>query len=157
MKENSKITKKNRHDLIIDLITNNSIETQAQLTTALIKQGFDVTQATVSRDIKELRLIKIMDSSDKYCYALPDKDADAEVLNRYAVVLKHSMISVDCACNLVIIKTIPGSAQGCAMAVETMSLENIVGLIAGDDTIFIAAKDVESAKILSNEIEKITS
>lgn len=156
MKENSKITKKNRHDLIIDLISKNSIETQAQLTSSLINRGFDVTQATVSRDIKELRLIKIMDSTDKYCYALP-KDTDAEVLNRYANVLKHGTISVDYASNMVIIKTIPGSAQGCAMAVETMNLDNVVGLIAGDDTIFIATKDVESAKVLSAEIENITS
>lgn len=157
MRENSKITKKHRHDLIIDIITENSIETQAQLTDALIKKGFDVTQATVSRDIKELRLIKIMDGTDKYCYALPEKDTDAEVLNRYAVVLKHGTVSVDCACNLVVVKTIPGSAQGCAMAVETMHLDGVVGLIAGDDTIFIAAKDEKSARAISEEIIRMTA
>lgn len=157
MRENSKITKKQRHDLIIDIITQNSIETQAQLTDALIKSGFDVTQATISRDIKELRLIKIMDGTEKYCYALPDRETDAEVLNRYAVVLKHGTVSVDCALNLVVMKTIPGSAQGCAMAVETMHLDGVVGLIAGDDTIFIAAKDEAAAKILSEEILRLTS
>lgn len=157
MRENSKINKKQRQDRIIDIITKNSIETQVQLTDALIESGFDVTQATISRDIKELRLIKIMDSTEKYCYALPDRETDAEVLNRYAVVLKHGTISVDCAMNLVVMKTIPGSAQGCAMAVETMRLDGVVGLIAGDDTIFIAAKDEASAKKLSEEILRLTS
>ena len=157
MRENSKITKKQRHDLIIEIITKNSVETQAQLTEALIKSGFDVTQATVSRDIKELRLIKIMDGKDKYCYALPDREMDTAVLNRYAAVLKHGTISVDCACNLVVMKTIPGSAQGCAMALETMRLDGVVGLIAGDDTIFIAAKSEESAIALSEEILRLTA
>ena len=157
MKENSKLTKKRRHDLIIELINKNPIETQTQLTECLIKKGFDVTQATVSRDIKELRLIKIMDSTDKYCYALPDKDTDTEVLKRYAGVLKHGTVSVDRACNLVVVKTIPGSAQGCAMAVETLHLEGVVGVIAGDDTIFIAANDENSANGLLEDIIKLTS
>ena len=157
MRENSKITKKQRHDLIIDIITQNSVETQAQLTDALIKSGIDVTQATVSRDIKELRLIKIMDGKEQYCYALPDREMDTEVLNRYAAVLKHGTVSVDCACNLVVMKTIPGSAQGCAMAVETMRLDGVVGLIAGDDTIFIAARSEDAAKVLAEEIVRLTA
>ncbi len=157
MRENSKSTKKQRHDLIIKLITENTVETQSQLTDALIKEGFDVTQATVSRDIKELRLIKIMDRKNNYRYALPEKDTDKDVLSRYVGVLKHGMISVDCALNIVVVKTIPGSAQGCAMAVETLRLDKVVGMIAGDDTIFIATRDEKSAKILAEEIVRITA
>lgn len=155
VKDSGKYSKKERQDLIVRLISENSVETQGQLTAALIENGFDVTQATVSRDIKELRLIKIADKLDRYCYALPEKESKAGVMGRYSAVLKHAAVSVEEACNIVVLKTIPGSAQGCAMAIETLRLDDIVGLIAGDDTIFIATKKEEAAKKLAEKIRQL--
>lgn len=154
-KDNLKYSKKERQDLIIKLISENPVETQGQLTSSLIENGFDVTQATVSRDIKELRLIKISDKLGRYCYALPEKESEAGVMGRYSAVLRHAAVSVKEACNIVVLKTIPGSAQGCAVAIETLKLDNIIGLIAGDDTIFIATEGEEQAKVLASEIEEL--
>lgn len=155
IKDSGKNSKKERQDLIVRLISENPIETQGQLTAALIENGFDVTQATVSRDVKELRLIKIADKLDRYCYALPEKESNAGVLDRYSAVLRHASVLVEEACNLVVLKTIPGSAQGCAVAIETMRLDNIIGLIAGDDTIFIATSGEKAAKLLADELRKL--
>ncbi len=147
-----KNSKKQRHNAIISIISENSVETQGQLTEFLLKEGYDVTQATVSRDIKELHLIKIADKGDKYCYALPGKEDSANIKTRYKAVLMHSMITVQNAMNMVIVKTIPGSAQGCAMAIETLELEGVVGVLAGDDTVFIAMNSIGEAEALANRL-----
>ena len=144
--------KKKRHDAIIKIIADRAVETQGQLTEYLIAEGYDVTQATVSRDIKELRLIKIADRDDKYKYALPGRENDADIKNRYTAVLKHSTVTVQSAMNLVVVKTIPGSAQACAMAIETLEFGNIVGVIAGDDTVFIAMKSIQDAEGVIKEL-----
>ena len=147
-----KNSKKQRLGAIIDIINENAVETQGQLTEFLQKEGFEVTQATVSRDIKELNLIKIADKSGKYCYAMPGKENSAGIRSRYNAVLRHAMITVSNAMNMVVVKTIPGSAQGCAMAIETMELENIVGILAGDDTVFIAMNSVKEAEELAERL-----
>lgn len=155
-KDTVKGLKKRRHNAIIKLISENAVETQGQLTHLLIEGGFDVTQATVSRDIKELRLIKITDVGDKYRYALPGRENDADIRARYAALLKHSAITIQSAMNLVIVKTLPGSAQGCAMAIETLEFENIVGSLAGDDTVFIATNTAEDAVALVEQLTDFT-
>ena len=144
--------KKRRHDAIIRIIGEKIVETQGQLTEYLIDEGYDVTQATVSRDIKELRLIKIADRDDKYKYALPGRENDADIKERYITVLKHSTVTVQSAVNLVVVKTIPGSAQVCAMAIETLDFTDIIGVIAGDDTVFIAMKSAEDAEKFIKEL-----
>lgn len=149
--------KKTRHNAIIRIISERSVETQGQLTDYLIAEGFKVTQATVSRDIKELRLIKISDRGDKYRYALPGKEADSDIKARYAAVLTHAVITVQSAMNLVVVKTIPGSAQGCAMAIETLEFERVVGVIAGDDTVFIAMNSERDAEKFVNTLSKVVS
>lgn len=146
--------KRKRHDAIIKIIADRAVETQGQLTEYLIAEGYDVTQATVSRDIKELRLIKIADRDDKYKYALPGRENDADIKNRYTAVLKHSTVTVQSAMNLVVVKTIPGSAQACAMAIETLEFGNIVGVIAGDDTVFIAMKSIQDAEGFIKELSE---
>ena len=151
------MSKKLRHREIIKIITENVVETQGQLTDFLLKEGFDVTQATVSRDIKELRLIKIADYAGRYKYASPGKDSAADTRLRYITLLKHSVITIQDAGNLVILKAIPGSAQGCAVAIETLEFENIVGTIAGDDTIFIAVNTNQEAKELVQKIDEVVS
>ncbi len=150
-------SKKSRHNAIIKLISDKSIETQGQLTDYLIEEGFKVTQATVSRDIKELRLIKISDRGDRYRYALPGREADNDIKARYAAVLTHAVITIQSACNLVVVKTIPGSAQGCAMAIETLDFDRVVGVIAGDDTVFIAMNSERDAEKFSDKLSEIVS
>lgn len=147
--------KKRRHNAIIRLISDNSVETQGQLTELLISEGFDVTQATVSRDIKELHLIKLADDGDSYRYALPGKENNADIMARYTAVLNHSTITVQNAMNMVVIKTIPGSAQGCAMAIDMLEYDGIIGTIAGDDTVFIAMGDIHAAEALVNRLSKM--
>ncbi len=156
-KDYGRDSKKSRHNAIIRLISDKAIETQGQLTDCLISEGFKVTQATVSRDIKELRLIKISDRGDKYRYALPGREADADIKARYAGVLTHSVITIQSAGNLVVVKTIPGSAQGCAMAIETLDFDRVVGVIAGDDTVFIAMNSERDAQKFSDKLSEVVS
>lgn len=146
------ISKKQRHNAIVRIISDKAVETQGQLTEYLIAEGFDVTQATVSRDIKELRLIKLADRGDKYRYALPGKETDVDIRTRYTAVLTHAVITVQSASNLVVVKTIPGSAQGCAMAIETLNFERVIGVIAGDDTVFIAMQNEHEAASFAEKL-----
>jgi len=150
-------SKKSRHNAIIRIISEASVETQGQLTDALIREGFKVTQATVSRDIKELRLIKISDRGDKYRYALPGRETDTDIKARYAAVLTHAVITIQNAMNLVVVKTIPGSAQGCAMAIETLEFDRVVGVIAGDDTVFIAMNSERDAEKFIDKLNQVVS
>lgn len=151
------MSKKQRHETIMKLISDNVVETQGQLTRLLIDCGFDVTQATVSRDIKELRLIKIADYAGRYKYATPGKDSALDTKMRYIALLKHSVITIQAAMNLVIVKSIPGSAQGCAGAIETLGFENVAGTIAGDDTVFIALNTPKEAEELVRKIDEVVS
>ncbi|MBO5099507.1 MAG: arginine repressor [Clostridia bacterium] len=149
------MSKKLRHKEILKIIAENVVETQGQLTDFLLKEGFDVTQATVSRDIKELRLIKIADYDDRYRYAEPSKESDSDLRARYITVLKHSLINMQSAGNIMVMKTIPGSAQVCAMAIETLGFDEIAGVIAGDDTVFVAIYSDYTADGLIDKINEV--
>ena len=156
-KDFSRDSKKSRHNAIIRIISESAVETQGQLTDSLIQEGFKVTQATVSRDIKELRLIKISDRGDRYRYALPGREADTDIKARYAAVLTHAVITIQNAMNLVVVKTIPGSAQGCAMAIETLDFDRVVGVIAGDDTVFIAMNSERDAEKFVDKLSQVVN
>ena len=156
-KENPKNGKSSRHSAIVKIINENPVETQGQLTEFLVNAGFDVTQATVSRDIKEMHLIKIADRGDKYRYAVPGNETTADIRQRYTAVLTHAAITIQSAMNLVVVKTIPGSAQGCAMAIEMLEFGDVVGVIAGDDTLFIAMNNIEDANNLVQRLTDIIS
>lgn len=151
------MSKKLRHNKILEVITNHVVETQGQLTQYLIDEGFDVTQATVSRDIKELRLIKITDYANRYRYAVPNADSGADVRSRLVAVLRQAVVTIQAANNLVVIKTIPGSAQACAMAIETLEFEEVIGTIAGDDTVLIIAATGHDAKELEQKIDDVVN
>ena len=151
------MSKKQRHTEILRLIAEQVVETQGQLTQMLIEEGFDVTQATVSRDIKELRLIKITDYAGRYRYATPNEDTDADMRGRLIAVLRHAVITIQPAINMIAVKTIPGSAQGCAMAIETLNFEELVGVLAGDDTIFIMTPSQDAATALVGKIDDVLS
>lgn len=136
--------KKNRHDKIIELINNYVVETQEQLASLLKDAGYDVTQATVSRDIRQMKLTKQVtpDGRQKYVYTT----ADPEVMHdKYVSVIKAGYVSMDVAGNLLVIRTVSGMAMAVAAAIDALDMPEIIGCIAGDDTIFVAMKSDEIA------------
>lgn len=131
--------KSRRHFTVIDIVTNHKIETQEELCEALRKKGFDVTQATVSRDIKELKLVKIPDNSG-YRYALPDTGGQRCSYERMQRMFADAVISVEHNENMVVIKTLPGSAQAVASTIDNSELDGVLGTVAGDDTILVVLR-----------------
>lgn len=129
-----------RQSKILELIEANEIETQEELAEFLQKTGTKVTQATVSRDIRELQLVKVATKDGKYKYAVMDSNTEGTA-DRLIKILKNSLLSVSTAGQLIIIKTIPGAAQICASAIDNIVTDGIIGSIAGDDTIFVAISD----------------
>ena len=150
-----KTGKNERHELILRLIRENDISTQEDLTVLLRKNGMDVTQATCSRDIKELGIIKVILPNNQSKYAVLDKTGDIAP-GRLLAVFANSLLSCRSAMNLVIIKTLPGMAQAAASALDSMHLQYVVGTIAGDDTVFVATESVEDADALAATISDMT-
>ncbi len=143
--------KKGRHTRIIELIQSKEISTQDELLSELRSDGFNVTQATVSRDVKELKLIKRLTDSGKYCYAVSE-EKHTDVLANFESLFSSSVISVECAQNLVVIKTESGMAQAVCTTVDALGLKGVLGSIAGDDTIFLAVESIETAKSICSKL-----
>ena len=141
-----------RQKIILDIIRKNSIETQNQLIDALTAAGVKSTQATISRDIKELRLVKELAPDGKYRYtvAAGEKLDHSEKLRK---IFRECVTHVACAQNIVVIKTLPGLASGACSAVDKMNITTLVGTLAGDDTVFLAMIDRDAAESLRREIE----
>lgn len=144
--------KNNRQEKILALIAERDIETQEQLMFALKGLGFDVTQATISRDIKQLRLIKRTGPYGNMRYELPDANTVPEFSSTIENIFRQCVVQFSCAQNLVVIKTLPGLASAACSAVDQMSLSTILGSIAGDDTAFIAMRDSASATAFCEEL-----
>jgi len=144
-----------RHEAILTLIKKQNIETQQDLTVALASVGFDVTQATVSRDIKELRLVKKLNGDGKYIYASHNQGGDEGVSDKMSNILRQSMVSVDYALNTIVIKTLAGMAQGAASVLDAMQFSECLGTIAGDDTIFVTARSEEAAQKLTKKLKNM--
>ena len=142
--------KKDRHTRILELIATNVVETQEQLIDLLRADGVNVTQATVSRDIKDLKLIKTADKSGKYKYSRPKADEDRPSA-KFHNIMKETVINVDHAMNIVVIKTYPGMAGSAAAAIDSLHNTGIVGSIAGDDTIMLVMRDEPIAATFSKE------
>ena len=136
--------KRQRHRMILEIVENQAIETQEALSEALRKYGFDVTQATVSRDIKELRLFKVMGDDGVYRYAVAER-SEQGLTERLRRVFAETVQSVDYACNQIVIKTLPGGAHAAAEMVDTMRWKEVVGTLAGDNTILVILRTVEDA------------
>lgn len=147
--------KPGRQSIILDIITNNSIETQNQLLEALAARGIKSTQATLSRDIRDMRLVKELDANGKYKYSASQKPETDGFETRLRKILKESVISYDLAQNIVIIKTLPGLASGACSAFDSMDIEGLAGTLAGDDTAFMAMHNNELAVKFYHEIEKL--
>ncbi len=133
-----------RQAKILELISANDIETQDELAKMLVLNGVKVTQATVSRDIKELKLVKVLGPEGKYKYAT-GQATDPLSSERYMNLIRDMVLSAASAENLVVVKTMSGCAAACAEAIDSLELDGVVGTIAGDNTIFLAAISKEKA------------
>lgn len=147
--------KKARHEVILSLIEKENIGTQEALLERLIEEGFSVTQATISRDIKALRLIKTPTGDGEYKYVYVQKESE-DYTQKYYSILSHSVVSVNYAGNMAVVKCYTGMAQAACTAVDSIVTDKIVGTLAGDDTIFVLCKDEGAASDLKKRIEKIT-
>ena len=144
-----------RHEKILEIINEKPITTQEELVEELNRVGFKVTQATVSRDIKELRLVKELSPSGRYSYAQPAQDEAASHNEKLRKIFKEGVVSCDTAMNLIVLKTLPGLASAASSAMDGMELPSLVGTVAGDDTVFLAMRDVKSAEQFCEEIRKL--
>ncbi len=144
--------KKNRLEKIVEIIEKYDIDTQEELAERLRKDGFEVTQATVSRDIRELKLSKVAISDGKQKYVIINEKSNKD---KYTRVLSDGFVSMDNAQNILVIKTISGMAMAVAAAIDEISFSEVVGCIAGDDTIMIAVRTVEDTLLLMDKIHKM--
>lgn len=146
--------KKKRHEMILKLIKENEIATQEELLSKLIEKGFSVTQATVSRDINELHLIKVQGKNgQKYA----KNEQNSHNLNKFHSIFSQSVISVESAGNICCIKCFAGTANAAAATVDALNYNEVVGTIAGDDTLFVLLKTPEIAEKFKNKIEEFLS
>ena len=146
--------KKIRHRKIVEIIERYDVETQEELANYLKDVGFAVTQATVSRDIRELKLSKIPTGSGRQKYVVLKQD-DAHMGDKYIRVLKDGFVSMDMAQNILVLKTVSGMAMAVAAAVDALRFPEVVGCIAGDDTIMMAVRTVEETKSLMEKIHRM--
>lgn len=148
-----------RQNKILELITNNEIETQEKLASLLRAQGFSVTQATISRDIKELQLVKVLSNSGKYKYAVSAQQ-DTPISDRFVKIFRETITSFASAKNLIVIKTLSGCGAAAGEAIDNISLPHIVGSIAGDNTLLLVVDDdsnvEEILSIFNNMLSKRT-
>lgn len=145
--------KERRHAKILELIGKYSIDTQEELLRRLREEGYEVTQATVSRDIKELRLIKTLTASGKYRYTVGQEETK-DYTTKFYSLFSDSALSIDSAQNMVAVKCLTGMANAVCAAMDALQWDNIVGTLSGDDTIFILTRDESSAEKLSLELKK---
>ena len=143
-----------RQVAILDIIEKQEIETQEELASALNARGIRVTQATVSRDIKELRLLKVLTPSGKYKYATGDQ-ADNNLTDRFIRMLAESLLSVSSANNLIVVKTLSGSANVAAEALDSMHWPEVLGTLAGDNTVLLIIRSNEETITVTSRIRKM--
>lgn len=144
-----------RQDVILNIISTQDIETQNQLMLALSARGMKSTQATLSRDIKELRLVKELSPTGHYRYCAAAKDVAAGRDERLRRIFRDSVLSCDTAQNIIVLKTLPGLASAAGSALDGMDIPELVGTVAGDDTVFMAMRDARSAEVFCGEIREL--
>lgn len=146
--------KRARQAEILTIIRVNDVETQEQLLDQLRTRGYHATQATISRDIKELHLVKEL-SREGYRYATPDRRSDGSTASRLQNILKESVLSVAVAQNIVVLSTMPGLASGACSALDNMEVSGKVGSLAGDDTAILIMRDNQAAEDFEKEIQAL--
>ena len=142
---------------IMEIISTRNIETQEQLLEALQNEGFRGTQATISRDIKELRIVKELTSLGTYRYTTPTKEVSGSFSSRMNTIFKECVIGFDYAQNIVVVRTLPGLASAAGSAIDSMNLSIVVGSLAGDDTVMIVMRDNNAAAAFCGEIKNLIS
>ena len=147
--------KNDRQNHLLQIISEENIETQEQLLERLLSRGIKSTQATISRDIKELHLIKEPAGQGRYRYAVSAHRTKLNFADRLSTIFRQSMLGADCAQNIVVVKTMPGLAQGAASALDGMNIADMVGSLAGDDTVMIVMRDAESAVAFVSELREM--
>ena len=152
----SRIMKIERHSKIVELISKYEIETQEELAALLNKEGYNVTQATVSRDIRELKLTKMPVEGGKQKYVVI-QNKEGWMSDKYIRVLRDGYVSMDMAQNILVIKTVSGMAMALAAALDAMQWNEVVGCIAGDDTIMCAVRSADDTLILMEKIKKVVA
>lgn len=145
--------KNDRQTMILEIIAQENIETQEQLLTRLQTRGFRCTQATISRDIKQLHLIKEPVGQGIYKYAVSGNRATLNVAAKLRTIFRECIVSIDYAQNIVVVKTMPGLANGACSALDNMDMNDIVGSLAGDDTALLVMRNTEAAELLCQEIK----
>lgn len=146
--------KTGRHGKIIELVSKYDIETQDELADLLLKSGYPVTQATISRDIRELKLTKVAGDGGRQKYIIL-KSSESGLSEKYIRVLRDGYISMDIAQNMLVLKTVSGMAMAVAAALDSLNLDGVLGCIAGDDTIFCAIKSTEEAERTMQKLLKL--
>ena len=146
--------KKRRHEKINELVSRYEIDTQEELADRLCEAGYQVTQATVSRDIRELKLSKVPEGKGRQKYVAFTQD-ESHLGDKYIRVLREGYVSMDLAQNLLVMKTVPGMAMAVAAAVDALKIEEIVGCIAGDNTIMMAMRNEAMAVAVMDKIERM--
>ncbi len=147
--------KRQRQAKILEIISNKNVETQEQLLAELQEAGFRGTQATISRDIKELRIVKELTSLGTYRYAASSDEVTGTFSSRLNTIFRECVVSFDYAQNLVVVRTLPGLANAAASAIDAMSLSAIVGSLAGDDTVMIVMRDTNAAASFCGEMKSL--
>ncbi|MDO4331655.1 MAG: arginine repressor [Eubacteriales bacterium] len=146
--------KQNRHQKIAELVSLYDIETQEELAEKLKDAGFPVTQATISRDIRQMKLSKVSTGDGRQKYALLPQENNVHA-DKYIRVMRDGFVSMDMAQNILVMRTVSGMAMAVAAAVDSMKFPEVVGCIAGDDTIMIAVRSVEETKVLMGKIKDL--
>ena len=147
------LMKNERQEKIVEMVSKYTIETQEELISLLSQLGYDVTQATVSRDIRDLKISKILTSRGTYKYVLPKKPEGTNV--RFKSALSESITKIDWALNQIIIKTYPGMAQAIAAAIDAIEDDSVLGCVAGDDSIIVVTRDIESAERVGADMRRL--
>ncbi|MBO5953573.1 MAG: arginine repressor [Oscillospiraceae bacterium] len=149
--------KSQRQAKIIEIISNRNVETQEQLLALLQAEGFRGTQATISRDIKELRIVKELTSLGTYRYTTSTNEVSGSFSARLNTIFRECVTGFDYAQNIIVIRTLPGLASAAGSAIDTMSLSTVVGSLAGDDTVMVVMRDNNAAAAFCGEIKNLIS
>ena len=144
-----------RQAKILEIISNRNIETQEQLLEALQNEGFRGTQATISRDIKELRIVKELTSLGTYRYTTSSNELTGTFSSRMNTIFRECVVSFDYAQNIIVIRRLPGLASAAASAIDAMNMSAVVGTLAGDDTVMVVMRDMNAAAAFCGEIKSL--
>ena len=147
--------KSQRQAKILEIISKRNVETQEQLLEALQQEGFRGTQATISRDIKELRIVKELTSLGTYRYSTAVSEIDSSFTNRLNTIFRECVVNFDYAQNIIVIRTLPGLASAAGSAIDAMNMNAVVGTLAGDDTVMVVMRDTNAAAIFCGEIKSL--